>query len=258
MKKLPYLLVLSGLISAPVLAADAAPAAPASPHTFSYNVGVGSDYIFRGISQTQHSPELSAGADYSHSSGIYLGTWLSNQKWVKAGGPFKTGSSVEWDLYGGYKGTLPADVGYDVGLINYYYNGSKVGAPVPTPDTTEAYLGLSWKMVAVKYSYAISDYFIGWGVDSTVKTKGSNYVELNVTPDLGDGWGLIAHIGHQKVKNVSIADYADWKVGVTKDVGFGTVTLAYSDTDANAAAAYTWSGKDVSKGVLGISFSKTF
>ncbi|MDP2834246.1 MAG: TorF family putative porin [Pseudomonadota bacterium] len=263
MKKLSYLLVLSGLISVPAIAADA----PASPHTVTANVGVTTDYIFRGISQTQHKPALSGGVDYSHSSGLYAGTWLSNQGWVATGGTnalndggYKSNSSLEVDLYGGYKGNL-ADFGYDVGLITYYYPGDRSGAPAgyATPDTTEVYLAASWKMLTLKYSHAISDYFIGWGTDPTTKTKGSNYLELNASHDLGGGWGLTGHVGHQKIKNIGASDYTDWKLGVTKDVGFGTVTLAYSDTDADpVAGSYMWDGKDVSKGVFALSFAKTF
>ncbi len=52
----------------------AAPATPASPHTFTGNVGLFSDYRFRGISQTYKQPAIQGGFDYSHSSGIYLGT----------------------------------------------------------------------------------------------------------------------------------------------------------------------------------------
>ncbi len=263
MKKLPCLLVLSGLVSAPVFATDAA---PASPHTIAYNVGVTTDYLFRGVTQTQHNPALSGGIDYSHVSGLYAGAWLSNQSWVKTGGtagsgdPFKSSSNLELDLYGGYKGTLPADVGYDVGLIHYHYNGKRSGAPAgyATPDTTEAYVAGSWKMVSLKYSYVISDYFIGWGTDPTIKTRGSNYVDLTVAPDLGNGWGVIAHVGHQKVKNVGDASYTDWKLGVTKDVGFGTVTLAYTDTDAKNSMYGDWDGKNVGKGVASLSFSKSF
>jgi len=266
MKKLPYLLVLSGLISAPAFAADA----PASPHTISYNVGVTTDYIFRGISQTQHKPALSGGIDYSHSSGGYAGAWLSNQSWVKTGGTaapgdqYKSSSNLELDLYGGYKGTA-GDVGYDIGLIHYHYDGDRSGASAgyATPDTTEVYLAGTWKMLTLKYSHVVSDYFIGWGsttAGAVVKTKNSNYLELNATQDLGNGWGVLGHIGHQEVKrdDLYFASYTDWKLGVTKDVGFGTVTAAYSDTDADSRAYGSWDGKDVSKGVLALSFSKSF
>lgn len=247
MKKLSYLLVLSGLISVSAIAAD-------SPHSIGYNVGVTSDYIFRGISQSQHDPALSGGVDYGHASGLYAGAWLSTQKWVDTG--LKTDSDFELDIYGGYKGAV-GDIGYDVGLIRYSYDGDAV-AGMPTPNTTEVYLGGSWKMLSVKYSHTVSDYFVGWG-GAGIKTRGSNYLELNASHDLGNGWGLLGHIGKQEVKNVPTASYTDWKVGVTKDVGFGAVTLAYSDTDADKTA-YTWgtSPEDVSKGVVSLSFSKSF
>jgi uncharacterized protein (TIGR02001 family) len=249
MKKLSYLLILSGLVSVSAIAAD-------SPHSVAFNVGVTTDYIFRGISQSQHDVAVSGGADYSHASGLYAGAWLSTQKWVETG-PAKTDSDIELDVYGGYKGTV-ADIGYDVGLIHYHYDGDETVA-LPTPDTTEVYLGASWKMLSMKYSHTISRYFVGWGgVGGTPSTKGSNYLELNATHDLGDGWGLLGHIGHQKVEDLSVASYTDWKIGVTKDVGFGVVTVAYTDTDADGAATYRWAGKDVSKGVLALSFSKSF
>jgi uncharacterized protein (TIGR02001 family) len=254
MKKLPYLLILSGLISAPAFAADA----PASPHTVAFNVGVTTDYIFRGISQSQHDPAISGGVDYSHSSGLYAGTWLSTQKWVDDAGPYKDGSDLELDIYGGYKGTA-GDIGYDIGFIHYAYDGDRGAATAGfvTPETSEVYLGVSWKMLSLKYSHTVSKYFVGWGVPGGEDSKGSNYLELNATHDLGDGWGLLGHIGHQKVENFSVASYTDWKVGATKDVGFGVVTLAYSDTNAKDAA-YTWDGEKVGKSVIALSFSKSF
>lgn len=248
MKKLPCLLVISGLFSVPAIAAD-------SPHSVAFNVGVTTDYIFRGVSQSQHDPALSGGVDYSHTSGLYAGAWLSTQKWVDTV-PYKDGSDLELDLYGGYKGTV-GDVGYDVGFIHYSYDGDRdTAAPGSvTPETSEIYLGLSWKMLSLKYSHVVSEHFVGWA-----NGKDSTYLELNATHDLGDGWGLLGHIGHQKVENNGNASYTDWKIGVTKDVGFGLVTLAYSDTDGEGGPgqAYRWNGEDVAKGVLALSFSKSF
>lgn len=266
MNKLASALALAGLatVATSVMAADA----PASPHTLTGNFGITTDYVFRGITQTQHKPALSGGIDYSHASGLYLGTWMSNQKWVQTGGTapigdaaYKDNSSLEVDLYGGYRGSA-GDIGYDVGAIHYYYPGDKVAGSV-TPDTTELYLAGTWKFLTLKYSYVVSDYFIGWGSvtpGSEYKTNGSNYLELNATYDLGGGWGVLGHVGAQKVKNdsVNFASYSDWKIGVTKDVGFGVVTAAYSDTDADDRAYGSWDGKKVGKGVLALSFSKSF
>lgn len=254
MNKLVKSLMVLGLVSVSGLAL----AEEASPHTLSFNVGLTTDYIFRGVTQTQHDPAISGGADYSHSSGLYAGTWLSSQKWVDDAGPYKADSNIEWDVYGGYKGTA-GDFGYDLGVIHYAYNGERdaTTAGLPTPETTEVYVGASWKWLSAKYSYVVSPYFIGWGTRGTVDTKGSDYIELNASYDLGNGWGLLGHLGHQRVENVSAANYTDWKVGVTKDVGFGIVTLAYTDTNADTTV-YTWAGEEVADGRVALSFSKSF
>ena len=52
-------------------------AAPAAYAQFSANIGAVTDYRFRGVSQTKNSLALQGGLDYAHSSGLYVGTWLS-------------------------------------------------------------------------------------------------------------------------------------------------------------------------------------
>lgn len=269
MRTATYILLFAGFAAAaatPAIAADA----PASPHSVSGNFGLTTDYIFRGVTQTQHKPAVQGGLDYSHASGIYLGTWASNVSWVTEAlqpSGFKDNNSMEIDVYGGYKGSL-GDVGYDVGVIHYYYPGSNVTGATD-PDTTEVYVGASWKYVSLKYSHVVSDYFIAWGgpsgsgVSFDQKTKGSNYIDLSVSYPVAETWALLGHYGHQKVKNYGDASYDDWKIGISKDIGYGTVTLAYTDTNAKLTDAggfdvYRWNGKEVADGRLALSFLKTF
>ena len=258
MKKLVHALVLTGLVAAPTLALAAE---PASPHTLSGNITLTSDYVFRGVSQTQNEPAIQGGFDYAHASGFYAGTWASNVAWVNEGN-YKDDSSLEIDLYGGYKGAL-GDVGYDVGVITYFYPGDQV-AGSNDPDTTEVYLGASWKFLSAKFSYTVSDRFVGWGTADDVSnpngdTDGSYYIELNANYGLDNGWGLLGHVGYQDVKDNDDASYTDWKLGVTKDIGFGVVTLAYSDTNADdSATGYLWAGEKVADGRVILSFSKSF
>lgn len=264
MKKLTRLLILSGLISAPVaaLAAD-------SPHTVAGNIAFTTDYIFRGVSQSQHEPAIQGGFDYSHASGFYAGVWGSNVSWVSEGG-YKDNNSMEIDLYGGYKGSIADGLGYDVGIVTYYYPGDQV-AGFTDPDTTEVYLGVSWKTVSLKYSHVVSDYFVGWGgvgglgVSANQKTRGSNYIDLSATYDLGGGWGVLGHVGHQVVENYDDASYTDWKIGVTKDIGYGILTLAYTDTDANLRDVsgnnvyiFGAPGEKVAEGQVALTFFKSF
>lgn len=280
MKKSLIALALLSAFAVPAFAEEAA--APASP--LSFNVGVTTDYIFRGISQSQHKPALQAGVDYAHSSGLYVGAWGSTIEWVERSDyTFKKDNSFEVDLYGGYKGAV-GDFTYDFGLIRYYYPGKYSTSDAATkplnatgPDTTEAYAAVGWKFFSLKYSETISANFIGWGgtgaqngAIATDRSKGSNYTDLTVTYPIDETLNVIAHIGHQNVTKNSYANYTDWKLGVTKDVGFGVVGLAYTDTNAryrnqagdnNATSydsAYNWSNKNVGKGVVAASFVKTF
>lgn len=274
-------------LPAVVMAADAA---PTPTHTFSPNIGVVSDYLFRGVSQTRGGAALQGAVDYSHASGLYAGVSASSITWVK---DWLGKGSLEVDLYGGYKNTFAGgDWNYDVGVIAYTYPGHGKAQPtfLANPNTTEVYGAIGYKWLTLKYSQAVSKNFIGWygGPALDKDTRGSNYLELNAAYDLGDGWGINGHYGAQKVKNsvttaaAMDANYNDWKIGVTKDVGFGVVGLAYSDTDAKGscgnplpaagASSYCWgtnsnvaaaSGptngfKNVAKGQVVLSFNKAF
>jgi uncharacterized protein (TIGR02001 family) len=277
------------LIAVAVAGALAAPLAfaqDATPSPLTFNVGIVSDYLFRGISQTHGDPALQGGVDYLHPSGFYVGAWASSITWVK---DWLGKGSTEIDVYGGYKNSFAGgDWTYDVGLISYNYPGHGSASPgnLANPNTTEVYGALGYKWLTAKYSHTTSSHFVGWygGPAYDQKTRGSGYFELNASYDLGNGWGLVGHAGHQKVKNsvavggVSDASYSDWKIGVTKDVGFGVVGLAYSDTDTSGSCpaagggtnAYCWGTggtatsapnanfRDVSKGTAVLSFVKTF
>ncbi|MDP3440891.1 MAG: TorF family putative porin [Azonexus sp.] len=263
MNKSLIALALVGAFAAPAFAQEA----PASPHTVTGNVSLATDYIFRGISQTNHKPAIQGGFDYSHASGLYAGTWASNVDWVSPG--IEDNNSMEWDFYAGYKGAVTSDISYDLGVLQYYYPGDKK-AGIPEADSTEIYAAASWKFLTLKYSHTVSSHLFGWtgysnGTFNNDNTRGSGYFDLSSSFDLGNGWGVGAHIGHQTIKNNSAASYTDWKLGVTKDVGFGVVALAYTDTNAkgcgNVDRMYCWGAngdKDVGKARGVLSFSKSF
>lgn len=230
-----------------------------NPNPFTGSFSVTTDYIFRGISQSQNRPAVQGGVAYKHSSGLYVGTWASTIAWVKDTG-VKDNNHVEIDIYGGFKGELD-ELTYDLGIIRYAYPGS-TNSGMPTPDSTEVYVGLGWKFLGLKYSHAVSKNLYGWESANGDHSRNSNYIELNATHDLGEGWNVSGHVGHQTIKNLSAASYTDWSLGVGKNIGFGTLTLMYTDTNANTCGdrtpAYCWDGKDVAKSKAVLSFSTEF
>lgn len=245
-----------------VLAADApaAPAAPASSHTFTSNVGFVSDYSFRGISQTMGEPAVQGGFDYSHTSGLYLGLWGSN-----VSGTQFTDGNLETDWYGGWAKTW-GDWGVNVGGLYYYYPGAKL-LNGDKYNTLEGYGSVSWKWISLKLSYALTDFF-GCNASScapafTDGSKGSTYVELNATYPINDAFSITGHVGHQKIEGTAVdLDYNDYKIGVNYIYNGFNFGLAYKDTDADSAL-YTLpksSGEtvDLGKGEVIVSVSKTF
>lgn len=241
MKKTLIAAAVAGLVSLPsaVMAQAAAPAAaPASPHTITGNLSIISDYRFRGITQTFEKPALQGGIDYSHSSGFYLGNWNSN---ISSGAGFPDGN-LEMDFYGGYK-TSFGDVGLDFGAIYYYYPGSEgrglgIGADSGSVTNKEIYVGATWKFLSAKFYYSLDDYFSlrgvnALGVSTGKNTKGTSYLDLGASYDLGDGWGINGHVGLLSLDNVHNGDYTDWKIGVTKDVNGWVFGAAYIDTNAD-------------------------
>jgi uncharacterized protein (TIGR02001 family) len=245
MNKLFILTALATAFALPAAAQTAAapaPAAEASPHTLTGNVGLFSSYRFRGIDQTFGKPAIQGGVDYSHSSGLYAGNWNSN---VSSGAGFPDGN-LEMDFYGGYKHAF-GDFGLDVGAIVYYYPGSEgkvlgTGASSGAVTNKEIYIGGSWKFLSLKYYYSMDDYFSLRGWDSTFtttgkSTKGTNYFDLSASYDLGNGWGINGHVGRLNAKNMNNADYTDWKLGVTKDVNGWIFAASYIDTNAKGSCS---------------------
>ena len=219
-----------------------------------FNIGAVTDYRYRGISQSRFKPALQGGADYSNPNGVYLGTWLSTIKWTKdAGGR----GDVEWDLYGGYKGEIVKDVAYDVGGLYYFYPSNKLGkvAGLVNADTFEIYGAVTLGPVTAKYSHSLTNTF------GNVNSKNSGYLDISASFDLGNGFSLAPHVGHQSIKGTVGLSYSDYSLTLGKDLGSGfSVSLAALGTDANkdkylTPAAYGTKFTGKSALVLGAKYS---
>ena len=256
MKRSPALLLAASLAACGLAQAQTPPTQPAapsstpataeptSPHAFTGKVGLYSEYEYRGISQTSEKPALQLNLDYAHASGFYLGTFLTNIKWLKDTaevGGFSTSAKLEWDIYGGYKWEFVKDWTLDVGYLRYEYPSS--GAFNPKPNTDEIYAGVTYGPYNVKYSHSINDTF---GVPNS---KNSYFIEGNIAYPIEavKGLTLTAHLGHQEFKNNDSLSYMVWKIGAVYDFGNGWNAGGYvKGTDAEESL-YTYKGRDWSK-----------
>ena len=238
--KLKSKILLSLLATSSAAFAQTAPAAPES--TIAYNIGVVSEYRYRGLDQTKGLPAIQGGFDYSNANGAYLGLWASQIRWIKDASTSNTSVSgnSEVDIYGGYK-FEKSGVTYDLGLLTYIYPGNTLknignnsnDSDLLSANTTEVYGAASIGAFTLKYSNATTDLF------GYKNSKGSTYIDLTANFDMGSGITLTPHIGRQAVKGTTSSyypgglSYSDYALTIAKDMGNG-VTATVSSISTNA------------------------
>jgi len=209
------------------------------------NAAVVSDYRYRGITQTIFKPAVQVGADLGLPNGLYAGIWATNIKWIKDYGSIdvrdnkgvagiKGGSEV--DIYAGYKTEIVKGVMGDIGVLRYQYPGNSLEkhSGYENANTTEVYGALSFGPATLKYSQSTTNLF------GNANSKGSGYLDLSASFDLGNGWTISPHVGRQTVANVTAGagDYVDVSLGVTKEVSGVLVGLTFITVDAKDESFY--------------------
>jgi uncharacterized protein (TIGR02001 family) len=191
------------------------------------NVTMATDYVFRGISQTDNQLAIQGGLDYAHDSGFYLGTWASNVD----SSFFNDGQDpqIELDLYGGYSSELANGIGYDLGYIRYEYPGGSVN------DTNEVYLSGSFNNFSASITYSDELAFFA-------SKESAWYLSAGYEMELPEGFGLAASLGYSFGDAFDNVDgdglnesYIDWSIGITKTVAGLDLGLTYTDVDLDAS-----------------------
>jgi uncharacterized protein (TIGR02001 family) len=195
------------------------------------NVGVTSDYVFRGFSQTQGDAALQGGVDLTCGN-FYVGFWGSNVEFF----PFAADSNVEIDVYAGYR-FKTGRINWDLGAIYYSYPGTNTfGGAFPHNDYFEVKLGASteiWKGGTLGGTVFYSpDYFAQtghvWTFEGTFSQSLPKVAMFSPT--------FSATVGHSTGVDSFLFglrdSYTYWNAGVT--LGFRekwSLDLRYWDTD---------------------------
>lgn len=215
---------------------------PMIPGSFSANVALTSEYLFRGLSQTDDGPALQGGFDYEVSVAkpvsIYGGVWGSNVDFGESGtgaGGSTDGANLEMDLYGGLKGGI-GDTGlsWDVGFIYYWYPGADSNLNYDFWEIQGA-LGYDFGFAAVTAS-------LNYSPENFGKSGDAWYPKFAVdVPVPGvKGLSFSGYVAKQYIEKNSVfgtADYVEWNLGVTYNVlGLFDASVNYSDTDVSPDA----------------------
>lgn len=202
----------------------------------STNFSLVTDYVWRGVTQTDNDAAVQGGMDYEHDIGLSLGTWLSN---VGTGG-------TEADFYGSYSYSFTDSFSLSVGGTFYHY--TKIGGN----DTMELNMGITLWMFDLSANY-IDEYF---GSKSS-----SWYYSISTSYDLipSQGIALGLSVGHTTFDKESLSGstaYWDYKVSLDRTMDKFTVGLFYTDTNRKTTDGTTETKVD--DGIYGASVSRSF
>lgn len=217
------------------------------------NVGVVSDYMFRGIDQSASGAAVQGGVDYATDLGIYTGLWVTNSA---------AGGGNEADIYAGY-GLKLGEFTLDTGAIYYAYTEDTEGSGKNT-DYAELYIGGGIGPLSVKVFYAPE-----FGGDTGGAVSGDPdknellYLSVSATLNLNETLSFVPQLGFSAgdgVKDAFGDEYNDYSLTAIKKLKDDlSVSLAVvgSDRDGAGVPASAAAGtSDNPKFVIG--FKKNF
>ena len=200
---------------------------------FSGTAAITSNYLFRGLSQTDGDPAVQASFDYNHPSGFFLGAWGSNVDETISKG------NVEIDLYGGYRNKIFENLGYELSVIYYWYPG---GGNEPEPDYFELHGGLNYTFAKLPLEPTVGVGF-NYSPDFFGEDGNAYYYSGTLRFTLPYKIGLGFELGYQQVAGDKTTgngggpdgqdgyDYLSWKVGLSKELLGFNLDVSYSDTN---------------------------
>ena len=215
-----------------------APAESPKPFKITGGATLTSDYRFRGLTQTNETGAIQGTLNVNHSSGLYIGTWASTiDGGLDGSTPALTGyGSAEVDLYGGFSKTLKSGLGFDVGLLYYYYADRAKGL---NTDFFEPYASINYTIGPVNAKLGAA---YAWGGQDGLNFTAGKDDNIYVYGELAGGipstpLTLKGHLGYTDgslgLVNPTAADdtYLDWSVTLEAVGGPFKAGVSYVDTD---------------------------
>src|SRR5580698_6280227 len=255
----------------PLKAVKAPPPAAFDPWAIAFGAGVMNDYIFRGITQSNHNASVTAYFEPRYNVTkdlqLYIGTSTESIS-------FSNRAAAEVDIYGGIRPTFGA-AAFDIGVWGYLYPGGTCFFGAPTdpagkplspecaanflPDGNVMKKDVSFFEVYGKVNYTINDnwqfglneYYSpnflnsgAWGDYASITGKytapatifGTSGVGMYVSGEFGRQWlgtsdAFYGIPGTVFAAGIPYASYDTWNLGIGFTYKVFTLDLRYSDTD---------------------------
>lgn len=192
---------------------------PFDQDNFSANIGITSNYLFRGVTLSDDEGAVSGGFDWQY-MGVYLGTWASSIDPARD-------ETFEIDYYGGYNNEING-LAYSLDFIYYDYPGDSSGLAYVEYGGSLAYT-FSSEMEPTLGVYIMHS------PDFYAETGNATAIEASLGLNFLHEIGLSFHYGQQDLDNDEnpVDDYSYYGVTLTKALGKFEITAGYSDTDSD-------------------------
>jgi uncharacterized protein (TIGR02001 family) len=215
------------LLSAPAGAADQT--ADPSSDLWGGSVAITTDYIYRGISQTNERPAAQAGVQIHSPSGWNAGAWGSSVDFGNG-----AGTAYELDLHAGYAWSLNPNWSAQVGMVHYAYlhdgdtgyDYDEVIASVSFQQRVTASVAWSWNTSRRSISRPAA-----WERQALA-------YELSLLQPLHPRWSLSGGVGYYDLQDLFDAGYWFWSTGLTFSWQGMQVDLLHIDTTSTATRLF--------------------
>lgn len=173
-----------------------------------------SDYVFRGVTQTDEGPALQGSLDVGLDNGLYAGVWASN---VDFDAP--DGIDLEVNLYAGWTLELANETWLDLQFVRYLYPGANPG------------FGINYNEFIAAFGFRNYTATVAYTNDYLRSDESALYYNYGAEFPLGDSeYTLAAAAGFNDISNVTGSDYWDYQIGVSRSWDAVTADLSYYDT----------------------------
>jgi len=220
-------IIRSCILGAALAAGLAAPAQAEGKLTLSATTAFVTDYLFRGISNTEERPAAQPEVDLYYGI-FYIGMWGSNTAF---------GDGIEIDYYGGITPKW-GNITFDIAGLYYSYPGANDAIGYFELKTGATWAKDAWTVRVTNYWSPDNFQFFGDSdaIEGQVGYAFSGKLFNFFSPSVSGGVGFQAY-------EQNANDYVYWNAGLT--LGFldhWSVDVRYWDTDYNSAECLAQSG----------------
>lgn len=184
-----------------------------------------SNYIFRGISNSNNNPAVQGGLTYTFKkTGIYFNVWGSNVDFLDPEGKQAT---VEFDGIAGITNNITENLSYDINIDRYNY---------PKASASNYYEGIG------NLTYRIFTATLGYSTDVYGSHKKGTYYSGAVNYELDPAYALhfnhvslLGSVGHYILpESAGLFSYTDYMLGIQKTLKQYTFLLQWVGTNREA------------------------